>query len=375
MAVITPNNENTNKQGNKKKYLMIFAILLVLFNLVFGIWYFSAEEKKYYNDKDGDGFGNIEDFKDAKIRPWGFVDDNTDTDDNNPCVPDSTTAACLGQKAPTPDDSTTASKPQSDTSSFSAGGGSSNPELEIITPPIESLKVYYEDSDGDGFGDPNGVKEFAVDDKPFDYVSNNKDACPTRKGPSSNKGCPEYQISLPSEGFVGENFDVKIVDGILEPGDKVNWIADSNIKKITSARELEAMGQIVGMYKISAELSNSDGFEMSLSNKTIFLKIRPNVLADMFRPFYIYGSALSAKATNVSVLKNNADVAKVDLKKHIKDGILSGANVYDNTGGIVNDLETFISADIIGGAVKGGLKVSKVKYSTKTGKITEIHIQ
>ncbi len=109
--------------------------------------------------------------------------------------------------------------------------------------------------------------------------------------------------------------------------------------------------------------------------KTIFLKIRPNVLADIFRPFYTYGSALSAKATNISVLKNNADVAKVDLKKHIKDGILSGANVYDNTGGIVNDLETFINADIIGGAVKGGLKVSNVKYSKKTGKITEIHIQ
>lgn len=357
MSIISPANKSPKNGIAKKRWLLILSLFIIFLNLIFFIWLFTGEKTEYFNDVDKDGFGDPKDVKMAKIRPWGYVDIGSDTDDNNPCVPDSLGVACKAFNA----SKTTAAPPLDPQPTADVIGTPTAivpPVKEDVIEETKEVTPIIENNDSDG-----------------DSVADKSDTCPTRKGPSSNKGCPEYQISLPSEGFVGENFDVKIVDGILEPGDKVNWITDSNIKKITSARELEAMGQIVGMHKISAELSNSDGFEMSLSNKTIFLKIRPNVLADMFRPFYTYGSALSAKATNISVLKNNADVAKVDLKKHIKDGILSGANVYDNTGGIVNDLETFINADIIGGAVKGGLKVSNVKYSKKTGKITEIHIQ
>lgn len=349
-------SSTTETKSSKKQLLFILALLIIFANIGFFIWLFTGEKTEYFNDVDEDGFGDPKDFKMAKIRPWGYVDLGSDPDDNNPCVPDSLGVACKEFNASKTKEPAPGQLPPLDDTS----------DTTTIVSPVKKVED----------GDPEKV-EPNDENKDFDKdtVADDSDSCPKRKGPASNNGCPEYKISLPSEAFVGENFDVKIVDGILEPGDKVNWITDSNIKKITSARELEAIGQIVGMYKINAELSNSDGFAMSVPSSTIFIKIKPNVLADLFRPFYIYGSALSAKATNLSVLQSKADVAKVDLKKHIKDGILSGANVYDNTGGIVNDLETFINADIIGGAVKGGLKVSNVKYSTKTGKIIEIHLQ
>jgi len=349
-------SSTTETKRSKKQLLFIFALLIIFANIGFFIWLFTGEKTKYFNDADEDGFGDPKDVKMAKIRPWGYVNLGSDPDDNNPCVPDSLGVACKEfnaskTKEPAPDQ-----LPPLDDSSDTTTIVSPIKKDEIVAPPKVVSIVENKDSDRD-----------SVDD-----IS---DSCPTRKGPSSNKGCPEYQISLPSEVFINENFEAKIVGGALLPNDKVNWQTDTNIKQANPAQELGANGNIVGIYKIGAELSNSDGFEMSLPNKTIFLKIRPNVLADLFKPFYIYGSALSSKATNITVLKSKADDAKNQLKQHIKDGILSGATVYDDNGGIVNDLETFINADIIGGAVKGGLKVSNVKYSTKTGKITEIHLQ
>jgi hypothetical protein len=375
MAVIAPTNGNKNKQGNKKKYLMIFAILLVLFNLVFGIWYFSAEKKKYYNDNDGDGYGNIEDSKEAQIKPWGFVVDSSDTDDNNPCIPDSTSIACLRQKAPNPPVSAPTPMPPLDTSSSTAGNGSTTTKPEIITTPKENLKVYYEDSDGDGLGDPKGKKEFAVGKNTKDYVDDNTDACPGRRGSVSNKGCPGYNIEIQPEAFIGENFIAKISGDPTLPNDKVNWQTASEIKGTTLGKDFDGMSAEVGKYNIAAEITNSDGFQMTVPKATIHLKIKPIVLSEMFKPFFVYGSALSSKAPNVAALKSRSDDAKTNLKKQIKDGILSAVKIYNNSGGDEGDLETFINADILGGTVKGPININKVVYSKSTGKITEIHLR
>ena len=397
MSIISPTNKSPKNGIAKKRWLLILSLFIIFFNLIFFIWLFTGEKNSYYDDKDGDGFGNLAEIKKSKIKPWGYVSNYDDTDDNNPCIPDSTSAACLGQNPPPPPDSPPGQdigpgkdpkNPKScPTLNKNIGDPCTDNDDDTLNDKIDSncicigekkdvkKKIFFYDGDGDGFGDPKGVKEFAADVKPSDYVSNDKDACPTRKGPASNNGCPEFQISLPSEAFINENFEAKIVGDALMPNDKVNWQNGSEIKGTILAKDFSGMSSEVGKYNIAAEIINPDGFQMTVPKATIHLKIKPTVLSDMFKPLYVYGAALSSKPSNLAVLKSKSDEAKANLKKQVKDAVLSEVTVFNKTGGIEGDLETYISADIIGGTVKGPLNISKVVYSKGTGKISEIHLK
>lgn len=61
-------------------------------------------------------------------------------------------------------------------------------ESSSITYTIDSPPVWYSDSDGDGFGDPN--VSLIQCSQPANYVSNNFDACPSQTGNPLNNGCP-----------------------------------------------------------------------------------------------------------------------------------------------------------------------------------------
>jgi hypothetical protein len=83
-----------NKGTKKLKYFLLLLLLAFLFTIVRGI---IREQNAiyYYRDKDGDGYGDIDDrLKVYKNPPIGYVKNNDDPDDTNPCIPDFSSEKC-----------------------------------------------------------------------------------------------------------------------------------------------------------------------------------------------------------------------------------------------------------------------------------------
>jgi hypothetical protein len=98
----------------------------------------------FYQDADGDGFGNPAAPQQACAAPNGYVSNNTDCNDNNPAVSPAATEACNGV-----DDDCDGSVD----------------EGVLIT--------YYQDADGDGFGNPAAAQQACS--QPQGFVTNNQD--------------------------------------------------------------------------------------------------------------------------------------------------------------------------------------------------------
>ncbi|MCY3412204.1 MAG: hypothetical protein INQ03_11275 [Candidatus Heimdallarchaeota archaeon] len=101
-----------------------------------------VEYSKYYADRDGDGYGNPDEMKEAETQPEGYVEDNTDCDDTNEDVHPGATE-------------------------IPNNGKDEDCDGEDLV--VEYTK-YYADRDGDGFGDPEEMRE--ASSKPDDYVTN-----------------------------------------------------------------------------------------------------------------------------------------------------------------------------------------------------------
>jgi len=277
MGVILPEKN----KSNKRRWLLLLALLLLISNIVFFIWYLSAPSVRYYQDSDKDGYGDNLNFKDAKFKPWGFVKDSMDVNDNNPCIPDSISQACIKIKEPTktpgtsngttgkgivfncPDLGKNIGDPCTDNDENTI-----NDKIDIDCncigdkKDVKKKKLYY-DGDGDGFGDPNGEKEFAVDDNPSDYISNNKDACPRRPGPQSNKGCPTIEIQdLQDEIYVDEDFDVEIKAYDALPGDNINWAISKGTVLLQGQNKTSLRPSEPGLATVQVGVNNpTDGFK------------------------------------------------------------------------------------------------------------------
>lgn len=97
----------------------------------------------YYQDADGDGFGNPDISKQACSKPAGYVTDNTDPDDTDSSIYSGAAEICNGI-----DDN---------------GDGQTD----------ECCVTYYQDADGDGFGSPNKSEQACS--QPAGYVTDNTD--------------------------------------------------------------------------------------------------------------------------------------------------------------------------------------------------------
>ncbi|MBX7053142.1 MAG: T9SS type A sorting domain-containing protein, partial [Flavobacteriales bacterium] len=99
----------------------------------------------YYNDNDGDGYGDPLDAITACQQPDGYVTDNTDCDDNNEFVNPGAEDLCNN-------------------------GSDDNCDGTIDETPVLE---FYADTDGDGYGDP--LMSLYDCTPPLGYVSNNED--------------------------------------------------------------------------------------------------------------------------------------------------------------------------------------------------------
>ena len=72
---------------NKEKILIVMGIICLLLLLMFLYSKILFPSKNWYQDLDGDSFGNKAVNQKARFQPNGYVIDNTDLDDNNYCVP------------------------------------------------------------------------------------------------------------------------------------------------------------------------------------------------------------------------------------------------------------------------------------------------
>ena len=212
----------------------------------------------YYRDGDGDGYGNPESSTEAPSPPSGYVTDNTDCNDTEASINPGATEIrgndidenCDGIVDPAlntyyqdadsdgygnPDSSTEAPSPPSgyvtDNTDCNDTEASINPgATEIRGNDIDencdgivapALNTYYQDADGDGYGNPASTIEAAA--PPSDYVTDNTDCNDTEA--SINPGATEIR---------GNDIDENC-DGIVAPaltGDSITNTLDMTFVQI-----------------------------------------------------------------------------------------------------------------------------------------------
>ncbi len=114
-----------------------------------GIGQFQPSVFTWYQDSDGDSYGNAEVTQQSSTQPPGYISNATDCNDGNAAVHPGAIEVCNGI-----DDDC-------------------NGLTDNADPGITGQTIWYADTDGDGYGDP-GVSTPACNQPP-DYVSNNDD--------------------------------------------------------------------------------------------------------------------------------------------------------------------------------------------------------
>lgn len=148
-----------------------------------------ANMQFYYADADGDGYGDASVFTEACTQPSGYVSDDTDCDDLDASVNPAGSEVCNGI-----DDDC-------------------NGDIDdVISPP-----TYYEDADGDGYGDPASYIQSCS--MPFGYVSSSSDC--DDQNMNVNPGADEVCNSIDDDcnGLTDEGYSIA-VDPVSGPGEQ-----------------------------------------------------------------------------------------------------------------------------------------------------------
>jgi hypothetical protein len=149
-----------------------------------------AAKTTYYEDKDGDGFGNGAVTKEDCVQPDGFVNNGNDCDDNHPQINPDAAETCDGQD--------------------------NNCDGQVDEGLTQN--TYYRDSDGDGFGDPAAPAGFCSATPPLGYVANREDCDDTRKTYEDADG-DGYGSITPVRCGVDNNADCHDTNANLNPDD------------------------------------------------------------------------------------------------------------------------------------------------------------
>jgi len=134
----------------------------------------------YYADIDGDGFGDANDSIVACERPEEYVENNRDCDDTDALYNPDAIEVC------------------------------GNPDYNCDGETNDTTDLYYADTDGDGYGDPNAA--LSACEAPAGYVANNTDCDDTdalyNPGATEVCGNPDYNC----DGVTSDPTDVYYAD-------------------------------------------------------------------------------------------------------------------------------------------------------------------
>jgi DNA/RNA endonuclease G (NUC1) len=162
----------------------------------------------FYQDADGDGFGNPSVSVQACAAPTGYVTNNTDCNDGDSSVyspityyldadgdgfgnPNSSTTVCSSTPPAgyvtnnTDCDDSKLLYTDADNDGYGAGapvacGVANNTDCNDGDASVHSPITYYRDADGDGFGNPNSNTSACSSIPPSGYVANNTDCDDTK---------------------------------------------------------------------------------------------------------------------------------------------------------------------------------------------------
>ena len=116
----------------------------------------------WYQDADGDGFGNPENSIQTCGAPAGYISNNSDCDDTKLLYRD-VDGDGYGEGTPV------------------ACGVANNTDCNDNDATVHVPVIYYRDADGDGFGDPNVITSVCSSMPPTGYVSDNSDCDDTKR--------------------------------------------------------------------------------------------------------------------------------------------------------------------------------------------------
>ncbi|MDX6447316.1 MAG: hypothetical protein QOH71_4390, partial [Blastocatellia bacterium] len=193
----------------------------------------------FYQDADGDGFGNPSVSVQACAAPTGYVTNNTDCNDGDSSVhspityyldadgdgfgnPNSSTTVCsstppAGYVANNADcDDSKLLYTDADNDGYGAGapvacGVANNTDCNDADASVHSPITYYLDADGDGFGNPNSSTTVCSSTPPAGYVANNAD-CDDSKLLYADADNDGYGTGAPVACGVANNTDCNDAD-------------------------------------------------------------------------------------------------------------------------------------------------------------------
>ncbi|MDQ2936302.1 MAG: DNA/RNA non-specific endonuclease, partial [Acidobacteriota bacterium] len=193
----------------------------------------------FYQDSDGDGYGNSTSTTQACSAPLGYVTDNTDCNDADASVhspityyrdndgdgfgdPGSTTSVCSstppsGYVTNSADcDDTKLLYTDGDGDGYGAGtpvacGVANNTDCNDADASVHSPITYYRDNDGDGFGDPGSTTSVCSSTPPSGYVTNSADCDDTKLLYTDGDG-DGYGAGTPVACGVANNTDCNDAD-------------------------------------------------------------------------------------------------------------------------------------------------------------------
>ncbi len=208
-------------------------------------------------------------------------------------------------------------------------------------------------------------KDFDTDG---DGINDKIDACPTRKGPSGNSGCPEIFFKGNRSFNIGERIKLRIEYDDTRPTDQIDWSCLSGDLDFSSkvGKEVEISSNIVGKYRINYKIYNSnDGFVKEASD-VFHVKVSNEGLAKELMNLAEYGNNKILKIKGIEDKKNTSESL---LKKWINGNISISKSGGASNPKYDNFIDELLSVKRSYDTHITSITISDIKYDDNSGKI------